>query len=82
MAGTLKVTRRSDLVKIAPDAEHISRTIVGRPVAVAIAAQTDKVYTVDKGIDDADKAIRSNIIINAGGAQARLGSVSSFDEPH
>ena len=45
-------------------------------------AQIDKVLTVDKGIDDADKPIRSNGAINARGEQARLGSVRSFDEAH
>ena len=45
-------------------------------------AQIDKVQAVNKGIDDADEAIRCNIIINAGGEQARLGSVGSFDEAH
>jgi hypothetical protein len=45
-------------------------------------AQIDTVQAVNKGIDDADEAIRCNIIINAGGEQARLGSVSSFDEAH
>jgi hypothetical protein len=85
--AALEVARRSHLIEITPDVEteHISRMIAGtagcrrhRPRK----AQIDKIQTIDKGIDDASKTIRRNIIIDAGGKQTRLGSVSSFDEAH
>jgi hypothetical protein len=85
--GTLEMSRRSNLVEIAPyiEAQHIARMIAGpasggryRPCE----AQIDKVQTVDKGIDDADKAIRRNIVVNARGEQAGLRSIGSFDEAH
>jgi hypothetical protein len=85
--GTLEMPRGSNLVEIAPDieAQHIARMITGpasggrfRPCE----AQIDKVQTVDKGIDDADKAIRRNIVVNVRGEQAGLRSIGSFDAAH